>query len=842
MAQTLRFAFPLPNGLHARPASHFADVAHRFGCVISFVNERNGRTADARSVLGLVGTATRANDACRLELAGGDEAAAGAAFQTFLAGAFLRCDTELVPDATEPGEILIPRSLRAAGLETYVAGRVAARGLGRGRAVLSGGLRIPTDLATGAASDPAAEEARFDEALNRVALDLQQESRAADGPAAAVLRAHLAIVGDATLRSAVVAGIQGGRPAAHALAEAVAWQRQILGAAESAYVRERVIDVEDVAGRLWERLCGPGYRRPTLRLAEPSIVFAEALSPSQFLALDRAHLRAVVLARAGQTSHAVILARSFGVPTLTGVADAVALGQAGSEVIVDANLGIVIAGPDARLRKYYDGEEAKYRRLTTRNAAQQNRLGATADGRRLEIGANIASLEEAAAAFAQGAEGIGLLRTELLFSGRDTAPDEATQYALYAGVVTAAAGRPVIIRTLDAGGDKPVAFLPRTTEANPFLGYRGARLYREHADLIRTQLRAILRAAALGPVKVLVPMISSVEEARFVRQLLGEARAELVARGEAVPESIPFGLMIEVPATAFILDELCAEADFFSLGTNDLAQYFSAADRENPRVAALHDPLQPAFVRLLRQIVMRVRAHGRWIGLCGEMAEHPAALPLLVALGLDEISLAAPRIPATKAALARLEYARAVPLLEQVLACATRSAVDHVLSHAASNAEPLLLPELVLNDVVAASKEEVLRLVADALQVAGRTDTPAAIEAAVWRREEAYSTGFGEGFALPHAKTDALRANSIVLVRLRTAVEWGALDGKPVDVVIFLGIRASDHAREHLATLARLSRLVTHDTFRDAVRQERDPAALLTLLSPAAALPGNPTP
>jgi fructose-specific PTS system IIA-like component len=284
--------------------------------------------------------------------------------------------------------------------------------------------------------------------------------------------------------------------------------------------------------------------------------------------------------------------------------------------------------------------------------------------------------------------------------------------------------------------------------------------------------------------------------------------------------------MLEVPSVAFILDELCTEGDFFSLGTNDLTQYFLAADRENAKVASLYSAFHPGFLRLLKHLVDGVRARGRWIGLCGELAEDPAALPLLVALRLDEISLAAPRIAGKKAALAELDASVCDALLERVLRCATRDEVEQTLRAPRVQARPMLTPDLVLGDVAAGTKEEVIREMIDALHVAGRTDRPESVEEAVWLREDTYSTGFGEGFALPHCKSDDLAASSIVIARLRGPVEWHSVDGQAVDTVILLAIRTGEHGNEHLKILARLSRLVMRDEFRALLRHEGDAARL----------------
>ena len=829
MVREHSFSFPLPNGLHVRPASHLEEMARAFRADIVLVNDHNGRQASFRTVLALVATDTNQHDACRLVVDGEDADAAFAALTAYLCGAFLHCDDPLPAAVARPtAGVPLPRSLRGAGLSEYLRGTVACRGLGWGRVVTVAGLAMPPELLAEPSRGADIEQARFDHAVAALVEQLARNQRTTDGLEAGLLKAHLGMLRDASFAEQVTQRVRGGASAGAAIAAVIAALGEGFRHSRNPLLRERVLDLEDIAARLLEKLHGLAGAPQLPALTAPSVIVADSLTPGQLLALDRRHLQALVLGRAGQTSHTVILARSFAIPTLTGVAEASVRLRAGTDVVVDADLGLVIPAPAEGVRCYYEREGAKYAHLAARVATQTRRSAATADGRRLEVGANIASAVEATAAFAQGAEGIGVFRTELFFTGSATPPTEDEQYAAYSTAVRAADGRPVVFRTLDIGGDKPVPFLPLPAEDNPFLGCRGVRLYSDHAALLKTQMRAILRAAAHGPAKIMIPMIANLEEVRLAKRLLAEARAELPAATPA--GEVAFGIMIEVPAVAFALEELAAEVEFFSLGTNDLAQYFFAADRGNPAVASRYSVFAPAFLRLLKQIVAAAHARGRWIGLCGEMAEDERALPLLLGLGLDEISLVAPRIPGTKAALAGLNATDCTALLDAALRCSDAGAVLDLISARRVPEIPLLAPELVVFDLDARTKSEVIRALVDLLQQAGRTDAPAVVEEAVWCREDSGSTGFGEGFAVPHCKCDAVTAPTVAIARLRTPVEWQALDGRPVDVVVLLAVRVSDSARVHLKTLARLSRLAMQDEFRALLRHETDPAALVAAL------------
>ena len=410
--------------------------------------------------------------------------------------------------------------------------------------------------------------------------------------------------------------------------------------------------MHDVCSQLLEQLCGPGGGGPAVPvLAGPSVVVADRLTPGQFLALDRRHLRGLVLDEGGTTSHTVILARSANVPTIVGVQGASDRMRPGAEAVVDGGLGIAVTRLTDPVRRYYELEARRLDRLRRRFAATRGSAAVTADGKRVEVGVNVVAAEEVAPAVENGAEGVGLFRTEMLFMGREAPPDEEEQFHSYSLAARAAEGRPVIIRLLDVGGDKPAPYLQTPAEENPFLGFRGVRLYEEFAPVVKTQMRAVLRAADHGQVKILVPMVGCVEEVRLVKRLLAEAQDELAAAGHPRGRTPPLGVMLEVPSAAFAIPDLCAEVDFFSVGSNDLTQYFLAADRANRKIARLYSWAHPAFLRLMKKIVDDVHAQGKWVGLCGEMGDSGAALPLLVGLGLDEISLSSPRIPAVKAAV-----------------------------------------------------------------------------------------------------------------------------------------------------------------------------------------------
>jgi fructose-specific PTS system IIA-like component len=844
------FTCPLPGGVHARPASALEEVARRFSARVSITNARTRMTADARSVLGIIGLGIRHGDPCVVAVSGTDEEQAVAALQRFLAEEFARFDEPLAPAPASPA-VRLPPVLRQA-IAGFHAATPVVPGIGQGRAVLVRGFALPESIPVNGAGDVDAEIRLLEDALDRLARDYEAR---ADGyglplrggePAVSslapgriegdLIRAHLSIARDPEFRQRIETAIRDrGRTLAGAIADAETHFCALLEATGSALLRERALDVKDVCAELLRAVYGSGAAGPAIALAEPSICLADAMTPGQFLALDRSRLAGLVLAHEGATSHTVVLARSLGIPTLVGAANLAADRLDGREVIVDADLGILLTDLPAGVRHYYALEQ---RRLDARRARVAHLAAGpaeTADGAPIEIAANIIGADEVKPAMAAGALGVGLFRTEMLFLDRAAPPDETEQFETYRRALVDAGDGRVIIRTLDVGADKPVPWLRLQREPNPNLGRRAVRIYREHEPLFRTQVRALVRASAFGRLQVMIPMIARVEEATWVRRVIAEEQARCTADGLPFDPSMPVGAMIEVPAAAFQLERLCRELDFFSLGTNDLLQYFMAADRGNAGVADLLDPLAPAFLRLLKQIVDGVHSHGRWVGLCGEMAGDIRLLPLLVGLGLDEISMAAPGIPDARARLRGLSAAHCRALLERAIACDTGGDVRALLEQAESaRAVPLIDPELVIEDTVGAGKAEAIKLLADRLYVAGRTEQPVAVEEAIHAREAVYSTGFGFGFAMPHCKTAAVHASSLAVLRSATPVEWGSLDGEPVRFVILLAIRESDAAAaEHMKTIAALARRLMHPEFRDLLTRERDPASLCRILSDA---------
>ncbi len=848
--KVISFPFPLPLGLHARPASLLQEACLPLAASILFRNERNRRRADARSVLALVASDTCGGDPCRLEISGPDQGQAALVLRDFLDRRLPHADDDLAAvEAASPlggtADMACLPPVFLDGASQCLQGRTLSPGLGRGPAARVGGTFTWTRRFAAGGKNAKKELRLFRGACREVADDLRRNAAAArERNASGILRAHLAIVSDPGFQERIARLIRGrrslpsqrrplgGLPAGTAIRQAIAKLSRDLRSSRSAYLRERTADLDDLAAQLLKKLYGPGTAAAPETLTEPAIVVAASLTPSQFLALDRRRLRGLALADAGATSHTAILARSFAVPAVGGLTASLAEISTGEELIVDGRRGLVVRRPTPALKRYYRLEERKLRRQERDLARQRKEPARTADGQKLEIAANIGGAAELRSAWRNGAEAVGLFRTEMLFLERDAAPTEDEQFAAYREAARSANGRTVIIRTLDIGGDKHPPYLALAREDNPFLGRRAVRFYAQQAELIRCQLRAILRAARFGVLKIMVPMVSGVEEVRLVRRLLAEAAAELNARKIPHRETVELGIMVETPAAALFLDRLAAEADFFSIGSNDLLQYFLAADRGNAGVADIYDPRHPAFLRLLAQAAAQAKAARRWLGLCGEMAGDPDLLPLLVGLGLDELSLAAGRIPAVKARLRQLDTASCRELLGQALLSSGSAEVGELLLgfNGRGATAAVTAADLVSLDADCRTPSEAIKELCDRLELAGRVADSGALEAAVWQRERSYPTDLGFGFAIPHGKCPEVRAGSVAFLRPRRPIAWRGGNTPPVRAVLLIAVPAAGREPEHLKLIARLSRQLMHEDFRGELLAAADKETVLKVL------------
>jgi len=537
---------------------------------------------------------------------------------------------------------------------------------------------------------------RFSRALDRarehVSFLRARVAEEAGEDAAGILDAQLLFLEDDLVVSPVLDGIRSERkPAAVVFRRHVGQLIQQLEGTEDSYRRERVDVFSDIKRRVLRLLTessDDGFRLPV-----SGVLLGNDVAPSEAALLDRAGIQGFAVEQGGMTSHSAIMARAKGVAAVVGVKSLLRHAKAGDQAVVDGLAGTVVLNPPPAVLKGYERRRDEYRAFEGSLSELRDRPATTTDGRRIELGANVESPLDLARVLERGADSIGLYRTEFFYLERARMPDEEEQYQAYREVAERMAPRPVIIRTMDLGGDKVASYLGadiHARETNPFLGWRGIRFSLEHRDAFRTQLKAIYRAARHGQLKIMLPMVTSVEELRASRALAAEVVSELA--GKDPDPKVEFGIMVETPSAVFMADVLAREVDFFSVGSNDLIQYMMAADRSNPKTASLYQPLHPAILRALRIVVDAAREEKIWVGVCGEMAADPLSVPILVGLGFDELSVSPYLVPEVKTVVRSISYAQAQAVAEAALRLDSAAAVRALVRSRMSN----LLPKFML--------------------------------------------------------------------------------------------------------------------------------------------------
>jgi phosphocarrier protein FPr len=656
-----------PNGLHARPATHWTETAKGFASELRVF--KGNQFADAKALTGLLALGITRGDALRLAARGPDaKRALDALVETATA---LSAEEKAAAERARRNALAARRGAPdwlPAGQPQAVYGIGASAGLAIGALMRQEQAPLRVEDTPG---DVVADAEALEAALFAVARELEQverDTRTRLGAAeAAIFTAHRELLTDPDLVREAIATLLRGHGPAWAWRHALEARVERLKALSDPLLAARALDLQDVGERVLAALLG--VERQRLQLDRPSILVAEDLTPSDTLRLDMRFVAGLAVSGGGPTSHTAILARTLGLPAVVAAGAALLAAPAGQTAVLDGGLGVVyldVAEADQASAAAVVAAQAR-----TRDALRETRMlpAVTADGHRVEIAANVANAGQAAAALEAGAEGVGLMRTEFLFLERDDAPDEEEQYRAYREMAEVLAGRPLTIRALDIGGDKQVRYLNLPHEQNPFLGVRGARLLLERQDLLYAQLRALYRAAAHGPIRIMFPMVTHLAELQALRDHCQRARDQVNG------PRLELGIMVEVPAVALLADRFAPLVDFFSVGTNDLTQYTLAIDRQHPALAAQADSLHPAVLDLIARTVAAAKGHGTWVGVCGGLAGEPLGARILTGLGVDELSMSAQDVPAVKAALRGGSYEAMRTLARQALAAATADEV-----------------------------------------------------------------------------------------------------------------------------------------------------------------------
>lgn len=653
---------PHAAGLHARPAALVAATARRFTSDVRLF--KGEHEANARSVVSIMSLDVARGDAVRILACGADAHEAVRALTDALLAD--------VHDVHAPGA-LAPTGAPRSRTDGALHGVPAAPGAAVGQVFQ---LRHEDAIVNERAADPDHERRELDRALAEAALQLEvlqtRLTAEADAERAAIFAAHEELLKDPELLDLTEDQIRAGASAAFAWRTAYAAQAERLQGLDNALLAGRAADLRDIGKRVLHLLIGRD--EPAHDFPPDCIVIAEDIAPSDVAGLDRARVRGICTTLGSATSHVAILARALGIPAIAGIDPAALDLPDGTRLILDGDRGILKPHPSEREQREIDVRQAAAARRRHENLEVAAQPAITRDGRRIEVVANISNQAEAEEVVAAGGEGVGLLRTEFLFMDRNALPGEDEQARAYESIArTLGPDRLLIVRALDIGGDKPLSYMSLAAEANPFLGERGIRLLLNRPELLRTQLRAVLRASRAGKVAVMFPMISTRAEWRAARAMLEGERQALGV------DQIQAGIMVETTSAAILADHFAREADFFSIGTNDLTQYTLAMDRTNPRLATQLDALHPAVLRLIERTTAGARAHDRWVGVCGTLASDPRALPVLLGLGIDELSVSLPVLPAIKARIRELSLEECRVTAQEALAAGDADEVRAII-------------------------------------------------------------------------------------------------------------------------------------------------------------------
>lgn len=558
-----------------------------------------------------------------------------------------------------------------------IKGIAAAAGFAIAKALVLENTELSVEKRT--IQDGDVEVTRFREALALSIADVenlkQRTLEQLGAEKAEIFEAHLLVLNDPELLGPIEDKIQkDGINAEYALNEVSAGFISMFENMKSPYLRERAADMKDVTERILSHL----LKAKVLDLAalnEEVILVAEDLTPSETAQLNRNFVKGFATNIGGRTSHSAIMARSQEIPAVVGTKEVLQHVKDGDLLILDGLDGTVLLNPDEATVAEYRVKQEQYEAQRAELAKLKKVATVTKDGKHVELAVNIGTPADVAGVLENGGEAVGLYRTEFLYMGRDSMPSEKEQFSAYKAVLERMDGKPVVVRTLDIGGDKQLSYLELPKEMNPFLGFRAVRLCLERQDLFRTQLRALLRASVYGNLRIMFPMIATLDEFRQAKTILLEEKTKLEAEGIQVSNEIQLGIMVEIPSTAVLSDLFAKEVDFFSIGTNDLIQYTMASDRMNERVSYLYQPYNPSILRLVKMVIDAAHAEGKWVGMCGEMAGDATAIPLLVGLGLDEFSMSASSILPARSQISKLSAEEMRKLATKALGCGTAEEV-----------------------------------------------------------------------------------------------------------------------------------------------------------------------
>lgn len=826
MSKILKMSCEFNNGIHARPASFLAEFCQHFNSDIQIKRLDSYEFKNAKSAISIVGTNILYNDDFVVNVHGEDEDVASKNIEEYMNGEWLSCDDNNEQEAVNQDVNYLPEIFKATE-QNYIKARSVVPGIAISSLERLKDSTLGKDYFLGIDKGSIQDEiGKFDKARSNAITELQSKLANSDDNERKLIKFQIQFISDEEIKSKVYCQIYNGYPALEAINKVVDFYIDQFRNSTSEYIRQRDVDAYDIGYRLMSYI-----DEKIVELIKPvvdheCILLCKTLTPGQFLSLDKSKIKGLIISNIGETSHTIILAKAYGIPTLINVDDSLFFEAINTQVVLDGYLGICVYQVKDRIQTYYDHELTTYAKVKEINDQYIHDITYTKDQQRVEVAANIINAEECEAAFRNGAESIGLLRTEMMYIDSDTCPPKEEILNQINDVLSHTNGKPIIVRTLDIGGDKPAKYIDFGEESNPFLGYRGVRIYKDNYNIFKELIESLLLAKSQDNIKIMVPMISCLEEVVWFKNEIEKFKNEI-----KVNNKIEIGIMVEVPSIAFMLESCCKIVDFFSIGTNDLMQYFMAADRENSKISYLYNRYNPAFIKFLNYIISTVKKNGKWVGVCGELASDPDFSKLLVGMGVDELSVGCSSVPRVKRHVANLQGDKCRELLNSVIPLETSDEISSVVgeTECGDSKHEIISKDNIHVGLDFIDKDSAIKYLVDNLYVNNLTKNKYSLEQDIWNREKTYSTDIGFGFAIPHTKSKNIEKTAISICKLSNPIKWGENE---VSIIIMLTIKDGENsaANEHMKIFSLLARKIMNSDFRDSLSACKSNADIETLM------------
>ncbi len=813
MSVILNFTCELINGIHARPASFLAEFCQKYSASIKVKRLDSHDFQNAKSALAIVSANILNNDNFVISVHGENESLIANEISDYILGDWKLCDSDAEKKIEQTSINYIPNIFNETE-QKYIVGNSVVKGIAISTLMCLKEKKLGNDYFSKLIRLTTQEELeKFDQAQLVSSEELKAKLLSSDGHERDIIKFQLQFILDQDVKSKVYCEVYNGDTAIGAISKVVDFYVEQFRNSDSDYIKQRDVDVFDIGYRLMSNIDSEISELIKPVVDSDCILLCNTLTPGQFLSIDKSKVKGLVIANIGETSHTVILARAYGIPTLIGIDESQLAHLDGREVVLDAYLGICAFDCHDRVKYYYDSELVTYAKLDALNRQYIDSVTETKDGHRVEIAANIINAEECEIAFKNGAESIGLLRTEMMYIDSDACPNNDVILNQFNDILAHTQDRNIIIRTLDIGGDKPAKYIDFGEESNPFLGYRGIRIYQDNYEIFKGLIESILRSNHQDNLKIMAPMISCIEEVVWFVEQVNQIKSNL-----GINCKIEIGIMLEVPSIGYSIEECCKYVDFFSIGTNDLMQYFMATDRENQKVSHLYNKYNVGFIRFLNFVVEQIKHNDKWVGVCGELAADEKFAKLLVGMGVNELSVGCSSVAKIKRLVANLDYEQCKNLLNKVLLLSDSKEVEQeVYSQLCDGInDELVNLDNVISDISLPDKDSVIKYVIDGLFLNGVTNNKYLLEKNIWDREETYSTDIGFGFAIPHAKTTNVDKTAISICRLTNPINWGTQE---VSMVIMLTIKEEPGVseNEHMRIFSVLARKIMNKEFREGL-------------------------